>query len=242
MKFKIAWLYYDLLELYGDSGNIKIIESILKSNNIDYQVDKLTIADEFDIEDHDLIFLGGGSDYAQNILYKHLLSKKDKLEKVLENKGFILTICGGYQMFGKYYKDSQGNIIEGLGIFDFYTVPGDNRCTGNVVAECTLNGETFKLVGFENHNGQTLGVDKPLAKVLKGNGNEYKSMYEGYMNENFIGSYIHGPLLPKNPEIAKYIIEYVFKNKYNEDKKIHLNHSDFYKQAKELIIKRELKC
>lgn len=238
MKFKIAWLYYDLLELYGDRGNIKVLETILKKNNIDVEVDKITLNDETDISDYDIIFLGGGTDSAQAMLYEDLIKRKSQIKKAMANNCFILTICGGYQMFGKYYLDAQGNQLDGLGIYDFETVGGTSRCIGNVVCKTKLNGKEVELVGFENHGGQTKNVKRPFAEVVVGNGNEFESKYEGYMEKNFIGTYLHGPLLPKNPEIAKYMIEYVLENKYNSDQKIEIDQLKYYKEAKDVVIKR----
>lgn len=239
MKLKIAWLYYDLLELYGDRGNIKVLEKILTDNNIAYCVDQITINDTTDISDHDIIFLGGGSDNAQNIIYPDLLKRRDQIIAAMAKNAFILTICGGYQMFGQYYINSHQQRVEGLNIFDYYTVGSDLRCIGNVVCEADLAGEKVTLVGFENHGGQTIGVMDPLAKIIKGNGNEYQSQYEGMFKDNFIGTYLHGSLLPKNPEIGKYMIEYVLRHKYNDERDIKIDGINFYQQAKQIIIKRE---
>lgn len=233
---KIAWLYYDLLELYGDRGNIKILENVLIENGIDVEIHKITLHDKTDISDFDIVFLGGGSDYAQSLLYEDLISRKQHLINVMNNHGFILTICGGYQMFGQYYKTSSGQIIDGLKIFDYYTEAGSNRCTGNVI--CEFDG--IKIAGFENHGGQTYNVANPFAKVLKGHGNSYQSEFEGCLEENFLGTYVHGPLLPKNPEIAKYIIQKVLKEKYNKVVDIDISFMKYAKKAKDVVVEREL--
>lgn len=227
MKIKIAWMYYDLLELYGDRGNIRVLENILKNNQIDFIVDKITINMEKDISDYDLIFLGGGTDLSQQILKEDLKYKKQEFLNVIEQGGFILTICGGYQMFGKYYLDAHQNKLKGLGIFDYYTESGINRCIGNLKIKTKLKddqGKYIEVIGFENHGGQTKNIDlnNIFGEVIYGHGNEYNSSYEGYMTENFLGTYIHGPLLPKNPLIAKHIIQNIFKNKYKQDKEIKL--------------------
>ncbi len=238
MKLKIAWLYYDLLELYGDRGNIKVLETLLTRNGFEVEVDKITINSDTDISNHDIIFLGGGTDSAQEMLYEDLISRKEQIKTAMDNKCFVLTICGGYQMFGKYYIDAHQNKLAGLEIFDFYTEGGTNRCIGNVVCETELNGEEITLVGFENHGGQTKNVSSPFAKIISGNGNEFSSAYEGCMIDNFIGTYLHGPLLPKNPEIAKYMIEYVLENKYNDSTKIEIENLKYYKEAKDIVVKR----
>ncbi len=238
MKIKIAWLYYDLLELYGDRGNIKVLETLLTRNGFEVEVDRITINNDTDISNHDIIFLGGGTDSAQEMLYEDLIGRKNQIKKAMENNCFILTICGGYQMFGKYYIDAHGNKLKGLEIFDFYTEGGTNRCIGNVVCEAEIAGQNVKLVGFENHGGQTKNVEYPFATVIEGNGNEFSSKYEGCMVDNFIGTYLHGPLLPKNPEIAKHIIEYVLENKYNDNTKIDIENLKYYKEAKDVVIQR----
>ncbi len=238
MKLKIAWLYYDLLELYGDRGNIKVLETLLTRNGFEVEVDRITINSDTDISNHDIIFLGGGTDSAQEMLYEDLIGRKEQIKTAMENNCFVLTICGGYQMFGKYYIDAHGNKLSGLEIFDFYTEGGKNRCIGNVVCQSEINGQTIDLVGFENHGGQTKNVEHPFAKIVIGNGNEFSSEYEGCMIDNFIGTYLHGPLLPKNPEIAKYMIEYVLKNKYQDKTTIDIEKLKYYKEAKETVIKR----
>lgn len=238
MKLKIAWLYYDLLELYGDRGNIKVLETLLVKNGYDVEVDKITINSDMDISNHDIIFLGGGTDSAQEMLYEDLIARKEQIQAAMKNNCFVLTICGGYQMFGKYYIDAHKNKLKGLEIFDFYTEGGTNRCIGNVVCETQINNQSVSLVGFENHGGQTKNVKNPFAKIIVGNGNEFSSTYEGYMEKNFIGTYLHGPLLPKNPEIAKYMIEYVLQNKYNDNTEIDIENLSYYQEAKEVIIKR----
>ena len=136
----------------------------------------------------------------------------------LNHSTTFLLICGGYQLFGKYYLDQDGNEIDGLGIFDYYTesTDRDHRCIGNIVVEATINNETFKIVGFENHGGQTKNVETPLGKVLYGHGNTYNGGQEGFINDSVIATYMHGPLLPKNPIIADILIKRALKKKYGE--------------------------
>lgn len=223
MIFKIAWMYYDLLELYSDRGNLIVMEKILQDNEIEYKLDKLTISDTQDISDYDFVFLGGGTDRAIKIVEEHLFSKKPEFKNVMKNNGFILTICGGYQLFGKYYKSLDNKITKGLGIFDYHTESGKNRCVGNIKIEVE-DSKIGRVIGFENHAGETKNVDgNYFGKTRVGHGNEFGGAYEGYMSENFIGTYIHGPLLPKNPQIAKYIIESVLLKKYKIKKDIKVN-------------------
>ena len=128
-------------------------------------------------------------------------------------------ICGGYQLMGQYYKDSNGEKVPGLGLFDFYTVASTDkrcRCIGNIVIEAQLDGEKYKVIGFENHGGQTTNVKSPFGKVLSGNGNEFESSTEGYMEKSVIATYLHGPLLSKNPKVSDYVISYCMSHKLGE--------------------------
>lgn len=240
MKINIAFMYYDLLELYGDRGNITVLESILKFNDIPFKTDKITINEEIDISNYDIVFLGGGSDQNQALVSEDLLKRKEQMRKVMNQKGFILTVCGGYQMFGKYYLDAHGNKIEGLGLFNYYTEASNNRCVGNIKIKSNiiLEGKSLEIIGFENHSGVTKNINKEqtLGNVIEGNGNEFKSSYEGFLDNNFLGTYIHGPLLPKNPEIAKYIIKKVLKDKYKNNKELKLPYLELVNQAKKDVI------
>ncbi|MFV0288379.1 MAG: type 1 glutamine amidotransferase [Mycoplasmatales bacterium] len=240
MKFKIAWMYYDLLELYGDRGNLKVLEYLLQINNLEYEIDKITINNEHkDISNYDLVFLGGGSDNNQQLIEADLKARKAQFMKVIKNQGFILSVCGGYQFFGQYYLDAHNNKLQGLGLFNYYTEAGTKRCVGNIKIQTKIkvNNEELQIVGFENHGGQTKAIEQEqaLGEVLKGHGNTYQGKYEGYLTENFLGTYIHGPLLPKNPLLAKYIIEKILLQKYQIKKIIKVDFLDISKKAKEEV-------
>ena len=208
MELKIIWMYNDLMDLYGDKGNIEVLKARCKKRGIDCIVDTCSIGDKKEIDDYDLFFMGGGADHEQSLIYEDLIQRKDSIVKALHNNTAFLLICGGYQLFGQYYKDQDGNILEGLKIFPYYTVASDrnHRCIGNIALETTIFNETFKVVGFENHGGQTQNVEHPFGKVLSGHGNQYQSSYEGYMDDQVLATYMHGPLLPKNPKVADAII------------------------------------
>ena len=123
-------------------------------------------------------------------------------------------------LFGKYYKDAEGDIIPGLSIFDYYTEALNDRkkrCIGNIVLNCNLNGKETKVIGFENHGGQTFDIEAPFGDVLYGNGNKFGDTKEGFFLKNVIATYLHGPLLSKNPDVSDYIIKYCLDRKYNED-------------------------
>lgn len=216
MELKILWMYHDLMDLYGDKGNTQVLKIRAEKRGIDVTVDTCTIGEKKDISAYDLFFMGGGADNEQGLIYQDLLSRKDNIAKAMEEKTAFLLICGGYQLFGKYYKDQDGNVIDGLGFFDYYTEASDrdHRCIGNIALETEMDGETFKAVGFENHGGQTKNVSSPFGRVLSGHGNTFKGGFEGFMNEQVAATYMHGPLLPKNPKIADKIILRALKKRY----------------------------
>ena len=149
-----------------------------------------------------------------------LIKYKENIKEAINNGVFFLLICGAYQLFGKYYKGVEGNIIPGLEIFDYYTEASNDRkkrCIGNIVIETSLAGCQTKIIGFENHGGQTYNISNPFGKVLFGNGNKFSDKFEGFFIKNVIATYLHGPLLSKNPELTDYIIKYCLDRKYNEN-------------------------
>ena len=133
----------------------------------------------------------------------------------VEDNGVVIAICGGYQLLGKYYKTEQGN-IKGLDLVDLYTEQGEGRLIENIVLQSDLFD--MPIVGFENHGGRTcINGNKPLGKVLYGKGNDGQSGYEGVVYKNVIGTYLHGPLLPKNPQLADWLIKHALERKYGKE-------------------------
>lgn len=220
-ELKILYLYPDLLELYGDYGNIQVLTYRAKQRDISLLIDSYSIGDpKPDFSSYDLVFAGGGADNEQSILAEDLLQYKDEIKKAIEKGVFFLLICGAYQLFGKYYKDVEGNIIPGLEIFDYYTEASSDRkkrCIGNIVIEVTLEDFSTKVIGFENHGGQTFGITHPFGKVLFGNGNRFEDEEEGFFFKNVIATYLHGPLLAKNPDLTDYILRSCLNHKYQEN-------------------------
>lgn len=211
-RIKILHMYADVLDLYGDSGNMEILSYRCKKRGIECDIDTYSIDSEApDFSSYDLIYIGGGADLEQQHISDDLLRCKEGLIEAYKGGTFLFLICGGYQLMGKYYRDADGNDIPGLGLFDYYTVAPNSRrkrCIGNIVIETSITGTPVKIVGFENHGGQTQGVKTPFGKVLYGNGNCSKSEAEGYCEKNVIATYLHGPCLAKNPEISDYMISY----------------------------------
>ena len=185
----------------------------------------------------------GGADQEQGILAKDLIQYKANIKEAVDNGVFILIICGAYQLFGKYYKGVEGNIIPGLEIFPYYTEAINDRkkrCIGNTVISANLNGKETKIIGFENHGGQTFDVDTPFGNVLFGYGNKFGDSKEGFFLTNVIATYLHGPLLSKNPELADYIIKYCLDRKYSEDIILEPLNDEFENKCREQLLDRFL--
>ncbi|MBR6982048.1 MAG: glutamine amidotransferase [Ruminococcus sp.] len=241
---KILHMYADMLDLYGDSGNMEVIGYRCRMRGIDCQVDTYSIDSEMpDFASYDLIYIGGGADLEQQHISADLLKCREGIKKAYESGTFLFLICGGYQLMGKYYRDADGNDIPGLGLFDYFTVAPDSRklrCIGNIVIRTTFTGETVDMVGFENHGGQTQGVKTPLGEVLCGNGNCSKSKYEGYYEKNVIATYSHGPCLSKNPEIADYMISYCVNRGSDEKTELKKLDDTLEKQCRQVMLDRLL--
>lgn len=210
MILRILHLYPNMMDLYGDSGNLQILKYRAEKRGIKVKIDSHIVGDPTpDFQKYQLIFLGGGSDKEQKVVAHDITQSAKEIKSAYDHGVFFLTICGGFQLFGQSYKDAEDHLIQGLGLFTYHTESSTDkrqRCIGNIVIETELNGQSIKLVGFENHGGQTHGVTQPFGRVLFGNGNTFQNSYEGMMTENFIGTYLHGPLLSKNPELSDYIL------------------------------------
>lgn len=214
MELNICHLYPDLLNVYGDIGNILILKYRAEQRGIKVNVVNTSINDEFNPDNYDIVFFGGGQDYEQSIVSDDLIkNKKAAIKKYIENEKVFLAICGGYQLLGDYYTTPEGEKLEGLAILPIYTEGGSTRFIGNTV----IYNEDFKetYVGFENHSGRTyIGNLKPLGKALLGYGNNGEDGYEGCIYKNTYCSYFHGSLLSKNPELADRLILTALNKKY----------------------------
>jgi hypothetical protein len=220
MKIHIAHLYPELLNIYGDRGNILTISKRCEWRGIDVEVHELDIDEKIDPEKYDFYFIGGGQDQQQVTVAKRLKEIAPQIREAVDTGAVFLCICGGYQLFGHYYQPFNADKLEGISIFDAYTVAGNKRFIGNVTImldeSSGLVPET--LVGFENHSGLTYlgeGV-KPLGKVLTGNGNNGEDQGEGAVYKHVYGTYLHGSLLPKNPHFADLLIKQALSRRYRE--------------------------
>ena len=210
----IVHLFPELLNLYGDGGNVIALRRRCEWRNIPVQVTEVGMGDEMDFSHADIVFIGGGADREQMIAKDAIAARKSELHSYVADAGVLLAVCGGYQLLGHYYKTSEGT-MEGLSLVDLHTEQGEPRLIDNIV----LENEIFPLpiVGFENHGGRTyIGDNKPFGKVLYGHGNNGEDHTEGVLYKNVIGTYLHGPLLPKNPHICDYLLSNALERKYGK--------------------------
>jgi CobQ-like glutamine amidotransferase family enzyme len=240
MELNICHLYPDLLNVYGDLGNILILKHRAEKRGIKVNIFNVSMGDVFDGNNYDIAFFGGGQDYEQSIVSKDLIeTKKQAMTEFIEASKVFLCICGGYQLLGKYYTTPDGEKLNGLGILNLYTEGGEKRFIGNTVIHNETFNETY--VGFENHSGRTyIGDLKPLGKVLSGYGNNGEDGFEGCIYKNTYCTYFHGSLLSKNPELADRLLFEALKNKYDNIQLQPLDDS-YEIKAKEFIINREKK-
>ena len=216
-KFTIGWLYSDLMNIYGDRGNILTLQKRAEWHGLEPQVIEIGRGKSDQMADVDVFFFGGGQDREQALIYSDLIEyKREGLEKAVENGAKILAVCGGYQLLGEYYQTAEGERYDGIGMIDVKTEAGSRRFIGDVVIETSMDGLIPNtLVGFENHSGRTfLGAQaKPLGKIVHGHGNNGSDKTEGCIQGGVIGTYLHGSLLPKNPQLADYLISSAIKRR-----------------------------
>lgn len=201
----LVHLYPELLNLYGDSGNVLVLERRCAWRGIACEVSEVHVGERPSFADADLAVIGGGSDREQRIVCESLLEVGGELRSFVEDGGALLAVCGGYQLLGEYYMMGEER-VEGLSLVDLRTDRGEPRLIGNVVLESRVADQP--IVGYENHGGRTTlgpGVE-PLGRVVYGKGNDGTSGREGCLYRNVLGTYVHGPLLPKNPGVADWLL------------------------------------
>ncbi len=203
-SLKIAHLYPDLLNLYADKGNILTLVKRLEWRGIKVSVIPVGLHDKLELASYHLVLLGGGSDREQALIGDTLRPFQSEWKAAVEAGLPLLAICGGYQLLGEYYQLPNGSKVAGLGILDMYTTASTPRLIGNVAIKTEFFGS---IVGFENHGGRTYHNHLPLGKVISGHGNNGEDGKEGVHYQNVFGTYIHGPLLPKNPRFADAVLE-----------------------------------
>jgi hypothetical protein len=219
MELRIAHLYPDVLNLYGDTGNIRCLENRLAWRGMRAEVTPLPMGVTDDLTGYDLLFIGGGQDFEQELLLADLARGRGESIRAAVADGVpVLAVCGGYQMLGAYYQNAAGHRCGFLGAVDFYTEAGAARRIGNFAFRCGAESGGSVVVGFENHAGRTFlgeGV-APLGTVLAGSGNNGADGGEGVRWRNVFGTYCHGPVLPKNPGLCDCILQTALERKYGK--------------------------
>ena len=209
MKIRIGHLYPDYLSIYADRGNIAVFARRARLRGHELEVTAISIGDDVRPGEDDLLYVGGGQDREQALIAPDLAAKGPAIKEAAAAGAALLAVCGGYQLLGRGYLDRHGESLPGVGLFPHETVAGERRMIGDVLLECELTpGEQRTLAGFENHAGRTrldAGAE-PLGRVLAGFGNDGSSGYEGCRVGRAIGTYLHGPLLPRNPWLADWLL------------------------------------
>jgi len=219
LKVVIGHLYPDYLNIYADRGNIAVFERRAAWRGIELAVEEIGPEDEVRAGAYDLLYIGGGQDREQALIAPDLAAKGESVKAAVEAGAALLAVCGGYQLLGQFYRDRSGAELPGVGLFPLHTVAGERRMIGDVLLECELEpGAKRTLAGFENHAGRTYLADgaEPLGRVVAGFGNDGKSGFEGCRVGRAVGTYLHGPLLPRNPWLADWLLAQALAHRQGE--------------------------
>ena len=219
MKIVVGHLYPDYLNIYADRGNIAVLWRRAAWRGHEVEVRPVSIGDPVHPGEHDLLYIGGGQDREQALVAQDLLAKAAGVLEAAGEGAAVLAVCGGYQLLGRSYRDFHGTDLPGIGLFPFDTVAGTMRMIGDVLLECELEpGVRRTLAGFENHAGRTQ-LDRgaePLGRVVAGFGNDGESGFEGCRVGRAVGTYLHGPLLPRNPWLADWLLTQALAHRVGE--------------------------
>jgi hypothetical protein len=219
MKIVVGHLYPDYLNIYADRGNIAVLASRAAWRGHRLEVSSVSVGEDVRPGEHDLLYVGGGQDREQALVAQDLVAKGDALREAVAGGAALLAVCGGYQLLGRSYRDFHGEDLPGVGLFPLETVAGETRMIGDVLLECELEpGVRRTLAGFENHAGRTRldpGAE-PLGRVVAGFGNDGESGREGCRVGRAVGTYLHGPLLPRNPWFADWLLAQALAHRLGE--------------------------
>jgi lipid II isoglutaminyl synthase (glutamine-hydrolysing) len=209
MRIVVGHLFPDYLNIYADRGNMAVLARRAAWRGHELEVRPLGPGDFVQAGEHDLYYVGGGQDREQELIAPALAAMGPALREATAGGAAALAVCGGYQLFGRFYRDQSGDELPGAGLLPLHTVAGARRMIGDVLLECELAwGERHTLAGFENHAGRTYLDEgaEPLGQVLAGFGNDGESGFEGCRSGRVLGTYLHGPLLPRNPWLADWLL------------------------------------
>jgi lipid II isoglutaminyl synthase (glutamine-hydrolysing) len=208
-KIVVGHLYPDYLNIYADRGNMAVLERRAAWRGIGFDYRTIGLGEQANPDECDLYYVGGGQDREQALVAPDLATKGESLQGAVDGGAAFLAVCGGYQLLGRFYRDRSGAELPGIGILPHHTVAGERRMIGDVLLECELEpGHRRPLAGFENHAGRTYLDEgaEPLGRVVAGFGNNGEDGVEGSRVGNALGTYLHGPLLPRNPWLADWLI------------------------------------
>ena len=241
MKIAVGHLFPDYLNIYADRGNMAVLGRRAAWRGHELEVRALGAGDELRPGEHDLYYIGGGQDREQELIAPALTAHGEALREAAAGGAALLAVCGGYQLLGRFYRDRSGDELPGVGLFPLHTVAGERRMIGDVLLECELEpGERRTLAGFENHAGRT-HLDEgaePLGRVLAGFGNDGESGYEGCRLGRAIGTYLHGPLLPRNPWLADWLLAQALAHRTREAPALEPLADDLEAEAHEISASR----
>jgi CobQ-like glutamine amidotransferase family enzyme len=208
-KIVVGHLYPDYLNIYADRGNMAVLERRAAWRGIGFDYRTIGLGEDANPDEYDLYYVGGGQDREQALVAPDLATKGESLQEAVDGGAAFLAVCGGYQLLGRFYRDRSGAELPGIGLLPHHTIAGERRMIGDVLLECELEpGHRRALAGFENHAGRTYldqGAE-PLGRVVAGFGNNGEDGVEGSRVGNALGTYLHGPLLPRNPWLADWLI------------------------------------
>jgi lipid II isoglutaminyl synthase (glutamine-hydrolysing) len=240
-KIVVGHLYPDYLNIYADRGNMAVLERRTRWRGIDFEYSTIGLGETVRPGEHDLYYVGGGQDREQALVAPDLAGQGESLREAVANGAAILAVCGGYQLLGRFYRDRSGAELPGIGLLPHSTVAGERRMIGDVLLECELvPGERRLLAGFENHAGRTYLDDgaAPFGRVVAGFGNNGEDGFEGSRLGNAIGTYLHGPLLPRNPWLADWLVARSLEHRFHEPAELEPLPDDFESSAAKVSAER----
>lgn len=241
MQLTLVHLYPDLMNVYGDRGNVLALQRRCAWRGIELRVESVGIGDPLRPDICDLVFFGGGQDREQEVVSPDFVEHKGSaIRDAVEAGAVVLAVCGGYQLLGHSYTTVDGEELAGVGVFDVRSPPGSRRHIGNIVVRAELDGMAQTLVGFENHSGRTyLGPGcRPLGRVLIGSGNNGEDGTEGAVYREAHGCYMHGSLLPKNPWFADHLIGRALRRRYGPEAMLTPLDDRLEARAHEAVVRR----
>lgn len=240
-EIRLGHLYPEYLNIYADRGNIAVLASRASWRDITLRVEPISVGQELRAGEHDLLYIGGGQDREQALIAPDLAARSDAIHEAVAGGTAVLAVCGGYQLLGRFYRDLGGAELTGAGLFPLETVAGGRRMIGDCLLECELEpGERHTLAGFENHAGVTRLDEgaEPLGRVIAGFGNDGRSGFEGCRVGTAVGTYLHGPLLPRNPWLADWVLTQALAHRLGEAPELEELPADLELEAHEVSAAR----